>query len=236
MMNIDAIGEETARQLINTGMVRNIGDLYDLKPDMLLRLDGFGPRSAERVMEGLEASRSVPYDRVIYALSIPFVGDTVAKKVARAFPDIDLLMSASVERLAAVKDIGPKIAESIVDYFSNDINLAVIDRLKKAGLQMSMEVSETAPLSDIFAGKTFVISGTFAHHSREEYKDIIERNGGKNAGSISKKTDYVLAGDNMGPAKREKAASLGIPMLSEDEFLTMLGESQAKGEGADETV
>lgn len=236
MMNIDGIGEETARQLINTGMVRNIGDLYDLKPDMLLRLDGFGPRSAERVMEGLEASRSVPYDRVIYALSIPFVGDTVAKKVARAFPDIDLLMSASVERLAAVKDIGPKIAESIVDYFSNDINLAVIDRLKKAGLQMSMEVSETAPLSDIFAGKTFVISGTFAHHSREEYKDIIERNGGKNAGSISKKTDYVLAGDNMGPAKREKAASLGIPMLSEDEFLTMLGESQAKGEGADETV
>lgn len=222
MMNIDGIGEETARQLLNTGLVSNIADLYDLQPSQLLRLDGFGPRSAERVMEGLEASRSVPYDRVIYALSIPFVGDTVAKKVAKAFPDIDLLMSASAEQLAAVNDIGPKIAEGVVEYFANEMNRSIVERLKAAGLQMSMTVENSEPHSDCLAGKSIVISGTFSHHSRDEYKDLIERNGGKNVGSISKKTDFVLAGENMGPSKREKAASLGIPLLSEDEFLAMI--------------
>lgn len=222
MMNIDGVGEETAQQLFATGLVKNIADLYDLKKEQLLTLDGFGPRSADRVIEGLEASRSVPYDRVIYALSIPFVGDTVAKKVAKAFPDIDRLMEASAEQLAAVKDIGPRIAESIVEYFSNPTNRAIVDRLKAAGLQMSMNEENTEAQSNLLEGKTFVISGTFAHHSREEYKDLIERNGGKNVGSISKKTDYVLAGENMGPAKRDKAASLGIPLLSEDDFLAML--------------
>lgn len=222
MMNIDGVGEETAQQLFATGLVKNIADLYDLKKEQLLTLDGFGPRSADRVIEGLEASRSVPYDRVIYALSIPFVGDTVAKKVAKAFPDIDRLMEASAEQLAAVKDIGPRIAESIVEYFSNPTNRAIVDRLKAAGLQMSMNEESTEAQSNLLEGKTFVISGTFAHHSREEYKDLIERNGGKNVGSISKKTDYVLAGENMGPAKRDKAASLGIPLLSEDDFLAML--------------
>ncbi|MDE5940903.1 MAG: NAD-dependent DNA ligase LigA [Muribaculaceae bacterium] len=222
MMNIDGIGEETARQLLNTGLVSNIADLYDLQPSQLLRLDGFGPRSAERVMEGLEASRSVPYDRVIYALSIPFVGDTVAKKVAKAFPDIDMLMSASAEQLAAVNDIGPKIAEGVVEYFANEMNRSIVERLKAAGLQMSMTVENSEPHSDCLAGKSIVISGTFSHHSRDEYKDLIERNGGKNVGSISKKTDFVLAGENMGPSKREKAASLGIPLLSEDEFLAMI--------------
>lgn len=222
MMNIDGVGEETAQQLFATGLVKNIADLYDLKKEQLLTLDGFGPRSADRVIEGLEASRSVPYDRVIYALSIPFVGDTVAKKVAKAFPDIDRLMEASAEQLAAVKDIGPRIAESIVEYFSNPTNRAIVDRLKAAGLQMSMNEESTEAQSNLLEGKSFVISGTFAHHSREEYKDLIERNGGKNVGSISKKTDYVLAGENMGPAKRDKAASLGIPLLSEDDFLAML--------------
>lgn len=222
MMNIDGVGEETAQQLFATGLVKNIADLYDLKKEQLLKLDGFGPRSADRVIEGLEASRSVPYDRVIYALSIPFVGDTVAKKVAKAFPDIDRLMEASAEQLAAVKDIGPRIAESIVEYFSNPTNRAIVDRLKAAGLQMSMNEESTEAQSNLLEGKSFVISGTFAHHSREEYKDLIERNGGKNVGSISKKTDYVLAGENMGPAKRDKAASLGIPLLSEDDFLAML--------------
>lgn len=224
MMNIDGVGEETAQQLFATGLVRNIADLYDLRREQLLKLDGFGPRSADRVIEGLEASRSVPYDRVIYALSIPFVGDTVAKKVAKAFPDIDRLMAASAPQLAAVKDIGPRIAESIVEYFSNTENRAIVERLKTAGLQMSMEEKSHEDLTDLLGGRTFVISGTFALHSREEYKELIERNGGKNAGSISKKTDYILAGENMGPAKREKAATLGIPFLSEDEFLAMLNQ------------
>ncbi|MDE6438714.1 MAG: NAD-dependent DNA ligase LigA, partial [Muribaculaceae bacterium] len=204
MMNIDGIGEETAQQLFATGLVRNIADLYDLTPERLQTLDGFGPGLSRRVMEGLEASKSVPYDRVIYALSIPFVGDTVAKKVARAFPSIDRLMAATAEELASVKDIGPRIAESVVEYFANPVNRGVIERLKAAGLQMEQPEGETVEVTDLLGGKSFVISGVFHKHSRDEYKALIERNGGKNVGSISKKTDFVLAGDNMGPSKREK--------------------------------
>ncbi|MDE6629287.1 MAG: NAD-dependent DNA ligase LigA [Muribaculaceae bacterium] len=222
MMNIDGIGEETAQQLFATGLVRNIADLYDLTPERLQTLDGFGPGLSRRVMEGLEASKSVPYDRVIYALSIPFVGDTVAKKVARAFPSIDRLMAATAEELASVKDIGPRIAESVVEYFANPVNRGVIERLKAAGLQMEQPEGETVEVTDLLGGKSFVISGVFHKHSRDEYKALIERNGGKNVGSISKKTDFVLAGDNMGPSKREKAAALGIPVIDEDAFLRML--------------
>lgn len=224
MMNIDGIGEETAQLLFDNGLVRNIADLYDLRPEQLMRLPGFGPRSAERVMEGLEASKSVPYDRVVYALSIPFVGDTVAKKVARAFPDIDTLMSATSEQLAATKDIGPRIAESVVEYFSNPLNRQIVERLRAAGLQMSMPAESDEGRTDLLGGKSFVISGTFSLHSRDEYKALIERNGGKNVGSISKKTDYILAGENMGPAKLEKATSLGIPIIDENRFLEMLGQ------------
>ncbi|MDE6528930.1 MAG: NAD-dependent DNA ligase LigA, partial [Muribaculaceae bacterium] len=223
MMNIDGIGEETAQQLFNAGLVKNIADLYDLTPQQLLTLEGFGPRSAQRVMEGLEASKSVPYDRVIYALSIPFVGDTVAKKVARAFPDIDKLMAATPEELAATKDIGSRIAESIVEYFANPQNRQILDRLRAAGLQMSMPEESNEGRTNLLNGKSFVISGTFSRHSRDEYKAMIEQNGGKNTGSISKKTDYVFAGENMGPAKLEKASSLGIPIINEDQFLAMLG-------------
>lgn len=222
MMNIDGVGEETAQQLFEHGLVRDIADLYDLRPQQLLRLTGFGPRSAQRVMEGLEASKSVPYDRVIYALSIPFVGDTVAKKVAKAFPDIDSLMAASREQLAATKDIGPKIADSVVEYFSNPANRRIIERLRLAGLQMSMTEEEEDGRTDLLGGKSFVISGTFALHSRDEYKAMIERNGGKNVGSISKKTDYILAGENMGPSKLEKAKALSIPIIDENQFLAML--------------
>ena len=222
MMNIDGVGEETAQQLFEHGLVRDIADLYDLRPQQLLRLTGFGPRSAQRVMEGLEASKSVPYDRVIYALSIPFVGDTVAKKVAKAFPDIDSLMAASREQLAATKDIGPKIADSVVEYFSNPANRRIIERLRLAGLQMSMTEEEEDGRTDLLGGKSFVISGTFALHSRNEYKAMIERNGGKNVGSISKKTDYILAGENMGPSKLEKAKALSIPIIDENQFLAML--------------
>lgn len=226
MMNIDGIGEETAQQLFATGLVKNIADLYDLTRDQLLTLDGFGLRSAERVLDGLEASKQMPFDRVIYALSIPFVGDTVAKKVAKAFPDIDRLMAASAAELAAVKDIGPRIAESIVEYFANPLNRSIVERLRQAGLQMSLPEESDEGRSDRLAGKTIVISGVFQHHSRDEYKEMIERAGGKNASSISKKTDFVLAGDNMGPSKREKANSLGVPLMSEDEFLALMGEAE----------
>lgn len=225
MMNIDGIGEETSQQLFDNGYVKNIADLYDLTREQLLKLDGFGPRSADRVLEGLEASRSVPYDRVIYALSIPYVGDTVAKKVAKAFPNIDLLMSASATELSAVKDIGNRIAESIVEYFANPINREIVNRLKAAGLQMSAAEKSSEGHTDLLHGKSFVISGTFTHHSREEYKELIERNGGKNVSSISKKTNYVFAGENMGPAKLEKATSLGIPIINEQQFLSMIGEN-----------
>ncbi len=225
MMNIEGIGEETVEQLFHNRLIRNIADLYDLTTDKLLKLDGFGPRSAERVMEGLEASKNVPFDRVVYALSIPFVGDTVAKKVAKAFPDIDTLMNATCEQLAATKDIGPRTAENVVEYFANPINRDIIERLRNAGLQMSMPAESTEGRTDLLEGKSFVISGTFSRHSRDEYKELIERNGGKNVGSISKKTDYVLAGENMGPSKREKAQTLGIPVIDENQFLSMIGES-----------
>lgn len=222
MMNIDGIGEETAQQLYARRYVSNIADLYDLTADKLMTLEGFGPRSAQRVLEGLEASKSVPYDRVIYALSIPFVGDTVAKKVAKAFPDIDRLMSATTPELAAVKDIGPRIAESITEYFAHPVNREIVARLRAAGLQMSAPEESDEGKTDLLGGKSFVISGTFSLHSRDDYKEMIERNGGKNLSSITKKTDYLLAGDNMGPAKREKAATLGIPVIDESTFLSML--------------
>lgn len=228
MMNIDGIGEETAAQLCATGLVKNPADLYELTVPELLKLDGFGPRSAERVLEGLEASRSVPFDRVVYALSIPFVGDTVARKIAKAFPDIDRLMGATLPELAAVKDIGPRIAESIVNFFSSEANRRMVERLRNAGLQMAMPQTDTSEEADssslILSGKTVVISGTFSHHSRDEYKSMIERLGGANASSISRKTSFILAGEAMGPSKREKAASLGVPLMSEDEFLALVGE------------
>lgn len=233
MMNIEGIGEETAQQLYDAGLVRNIADLYDLQPSQLERLEGFGRRSAERAVESIRATTSVPYDRVIYALSIPYVGDTVAKKVARAFPDIDTLMAASAAELAATKDIGPRIAESIVDYFGNPINRSIVERLRAAGLQMRQSEEASEGRTDLLQGKSFVISGVFALHSRDEYKAMIELNGGKNVGSISKKTDYVLAGDNMGPAKREKAASLGIPIIDEQQFLAMLQPSDSGSAEAD---
>ncbi len=222
MMNIDGIGEETAELLFTHGLVHNIADLYDLTPKQLLKLPGFGARSAERVMQGLADSKSVPYDRVIYALSIPFVGDTVAKKVAKAFPNIDALMAATAPQLAATKDIGPRIAESIVDFFANPVNRENIERLRAAGLQMAQESTNAEPQTNLLEGKSFVISGTFAKHSRDEYKALIEQHGGKNVSSISKKTDYVFAGENMGPAKLEKATALGIPIINEDTFLAMI--------------
>lgn len=222
MMNIDGIGDETAAALYAAGYVRNAGDLYDLDRDKLLTLEGFGPRSAERVMEGLAASREVPFERVLFALSIPYVGETTAKRIARSVGSIDRLAAMSAAELTAIEDVGPRIAESIIEYFSIETNRRTIERLRAAGLQFETAVAANAALSDTLAGKSFVISGVFARHSRDEYKSLIEAHGGKNVGSISKKTDYVLAGENMGPAKLEKAKSLDIPIIGEDEFLAMI--------------
>lgn len=221
MMNIDGIGEETAQLLYNAGLVTNIADLYDLDVEKLKVLDRFANRSAQRVMEGIQQSLSIPFERVIFALSIPFVGETVAKKLANAARDIDTLMAMSAQQLTAIEDIGSRIADSILEYFANDLNRSIIERLKKAGVQMALP-PDTREHTDLLAGKTIVISGTFTHNSRERYKELIELNGGKNSGSISKKTDFLLAGDNMGPAKLEKATSLGVPIIDEDTFLKML--------------
>ena len=221
MMDIDGIGQETARVLFEAGLVTDIADIYDLRPEQLTILDRFGERSAERILEGIRNSLSVPFERVLFALSIPFVGETVAKKLATAVRDIDTLMSMNAEQLTAIDDIGPRIAESIVEYFAVPLNRQIIERLRQAGLQMSMP-EDTRTHTDRLAGKTIVISGTFTRNSREKYKELIELNGGKNSGSISKKTDYLLAGDNMGPSKLEKATSLGVPIIDEDTFLSMI--------------
>jgi DNA ligase (NAD+) len=224
MMNIDGIGGETARLLYQMGLVRQTADIYDLTVDDLLKLDGFAQRSAERVIEGVKQSLQVPFDRVVFALSIPAVGNTLSKKLARAVGDIDSLMAMPKEALSAIPDIGPIIADGIVEYFADESNRANVERLKAAGVQMSMPEESTEGRTDRLAGQSIVISGTFARHSREEYKELIERHGGKNVGSISKKTTAVLAGENMGPTKLEKAQSLGIPLLSEDEFLALIDE------------
>ena len=221
MMNIDGIGEETAQLLYDSGLVTDIADLYDLTMPQLMSLDRFAEASARRVLQGIHDSRNIPFERLLFALSIPFVGETGAKKLARATLDIDTLMSMTAEQLTTIDDIGEKIAVSIVEYFANESNRAIIERLRTAGLQMSMPADDR-PKSDILAGKTIVISGTFTHNSRDRYKELIELNGGKNSGSISKKTDYLLAGDNMGPAKLEKATSLGISIINEDTFLDMI--------------
>jgi DNA ligase (NAD+) len=224
MMNIDGIGEETAQQLFATGLVKNIADLYDLTADRLLCLDGFGQRSAERVIDGIRESLNVPFDRVVFALSIPYVGETTARKVARTAQNIDRLMAMTAVELEGIEDVGPRIAESIIEYFAAPSNREIIERLRQAGVQMEMPEESTEGRSDTLSGKSFVISGVFSRHSRDEYKALIDKNGGKNVGSISKKTDYVLAGENMGPAKLEKAQKLGIPIIDENEFLAMIGE------------
>ncbi len=224
MMDIDGIGEEISEVLFATGLVSNIGDIYDLTRDRLMNLERFGEKSADRIMEGIERSKSVPFDRVVYALSIPYVGETTAKKVARAAGNIDRLMSMTQTELEGIEDVGPRIAESIIEYFAAPVNRSNIERLRAAGVQMSMPESANRHLSDTLDGKTVVVSGVFSHHSRDEYKALIEAHGGKNAGSISKKTGYVLAGENMGPAKLEKATKLGVPILSEDDFLRLIGE------------
>lgn len=225
MMDIEGIGAETARQLYDRGLVTDIADIYTLTRDQLLTLDGFGPRSADRLLEGVEASKSVPFDRVVYALSIPNVGASMSKKIAKAAGDIDTLAAMTDEQLIAIDDVGPAMAQGITEYFADERNRRNIECLRAAGVQMHMPDDITDERSDLLAGQTIVISGTFSRHSRDEYKAMIEMHGGKNSGSISKKTTAVLAGENMGPSKLEKAAALGIPLLSEDDFMQLLENS-----------
>ena len=222
MMNIDGIGEETASLLYEKGLIKNIADLYCLSHEQLRVLDRFADRSAERIIKGVEDSKNVPFERVLFALSIPYVGETGAKKLARAVRDIDALMAMTADQLVEIEDVGPRIAESIVEYFAEPVNREIVERLRSAGVQMSMPEDVDEGRTNRLEGKSIVISGTFTHHSRDEYKALIEKHGGKNVGSISKKTDYVLAGENMGPAKLEKATSLGIEIIDEDTFLQMI--------------
>lgn len=222
MMDIDGIGEEMSRELFERGYIRGIADLYELKAEQIEKIPGSGPRTAKRILDGLEASKNVPFERVLYALSIPYVGETVSRLLARAVRDIDTLMSLSEAELTAIDDIGPRIAASIIGYFAYPGNRETVERLRGYGLKMVIPAEAEEGRTDILAEKNIVISGTFSRHSREEYKEMIERNGGKNVSSVSKKTSFIIAGDNMGPAKLEKARSLGVPLVSEDEFLAMI--------------
>ena len=222
MMDIDGIGEETAELLYETGLVENIGQIYDLTKEKLAALDRIGEKTAERIMKGIEESKTRPFERVLYALSIPNVGETTAKRLAIGVVSMQNLQSMSVEQISSVQDVGPVIAKCIYDFLREPVNVLNIEALAKAGVQLEVSPDKLAPAGTALEGKTIVISGTFSHHSRDEYKEIIAREGGKNAGSISKKTSFVLAGENMGPAKRDKCIELGIPMLTEDEFLALL--------------
>ena len=221
-MNIDGLGEDTIDLLYRQGLLHNIADIYDLKAEDIAAQERLGEKSAQNMIAGIEASKQVPWARVLFALGIRMVGETTAKKIAKKYNTIDTLMWATAEQLCAIEDVGPQIAENIVKYFEDIRNLEILDRLRKAGLQFEGE-AEAEPTSDKLAGQTIVISGTFAHHSRDEYKAMIEAHGGKNSGSVSKKTSFILAGENMGPEKRKKAEDLGVKLMTEEEFLGLLG-------------
>lgn len=221
-MNIDGLGPETVDMFYRLGLIKDAADLYRLTVDDIKDLDRMGQKSAENIVNGIAASRSVPFERVLFALGIRFVGETVAKKIARSFKSIDEVEQASLETLMSVDEIGEKIAQSIVSYFANPLNRSLVERLKEAGLQFSRSEEDLSGYTDKLAGQSIVISGVFEYHSRDEYKEMIERNGGKNVGSISSKTSFILAGANMGPAKLEKAQKLGIRIMSENEFLDLL--------------
>lgn len=221
-MNIDGLGPETVDMFYRLGLIKNTADLYQLTADDIKNLDRMGEKSAENIIKGIEASKEVPFERVLFALGIRFVGETVAKKIAKSFNDIDELENANLKKLINIDEIGEKIAQSILTYFANPLNRELIERLKSTGLQLYRREEDLSGYTDKLAGQSIVISGVFVHHSRDEYKELIEKNGGKNVGSISAKTSFILAGDNMGPAKLEKAKKLGITILSEDEFLKLI--------------
>ena len=223
-MNIEGLGPETVDLFYQEGLIHNIADLYTLQTADICRLERMGEKSAENIIQGIERSKEVPYERVLFALGIRFVGETVAKKVAKAFRSIEALASANLDDLIHVDEIGEKIAGSIIQYFANEKNRILVERLRQSGLKLEADEEDLSGYSDKLKGMSIVISGVFARHSRDEYKALIEKHGGKNVGSISKKTSFILAGDNMGPSKLEKAQQLNIPIKDENEFLAMIEE------------
>ena len=221
-MNIDGLGSETIDLLYSQGLLHNIADIYALQQEDIARQERLGEKSAQNMLAGIEQSKQVPWARVLFALGIRMVGETTAKKIARRFPSIDQLQWATMDQLTAIDDVGEQIANNIIAYFNSLSNLEIINRLRQAGVQMESQEEEQQPQSDILQGKSIVVSGVFSRHSRDEYKAMIEAHGGKNVGSVSKKTSFILAGENMGPEKRKKAEALGVAMLTEEEFLLML--------------
>lgn len=222
-MNVN-IGPETVEDLYEAGYVRSVADLYTLQAEDLLRLDRWAEKSVQNLMESLEASKQVPFERVLFGLGIRYVGETVAKKLAYAYPSIEQLENATLQSLTEVNDVGERIAQSVVDYLADDRNKEMIARLKSYGLQMNLREELLSVRSDKLKGLIIVISGTFSHHSRDEYKSMIEQHGGKNSSSVSGKTDYILAGENIGPAKLAKAEKMGVKILNEEAFLKLLNE------------
>lgn len=223
-MNIDGLGGETVDLLWSAGLIHDVADLYTLKAADICRLERMGRKSAENIVRGIAASRQVPFERVLFAIGIRFVGETTAKTLARALGSMDAIAEASLERLMAVDEVGEKIAASVIRFFGTETNRQLVERLREQGLQFAISHNEDdTEKSDLLAGQSIVISGVFRHHSRDEYKDLIERYGGTNVSSVSSKTSFILAGENMGPAKLEKAEKLGVPLVSEQEFLDKIG-------------
>lgn len=221
-MNIEGLGPETVDQFYQHGLIHNAADLYELTEDQLIGLERMGKKSAQNIIQGIEQSKQVPFERVLFALGIRFVGETVAKKLAKAMHSIDKLAAATLDELIQVDEIGGKIAQSILNYFANEANRDLIEHLRRAGVQLALTEETLSAQTDKLKGMSIVISGVFAKHSRDEYKQMIEQNGGKNVGSISSKTSFILAGENMGPSKLEKAQKLGVRIIDENEFLQML--------------
>ena len=221
-MNIDGLGSETIDLLYSQGLLKNIADIYTLTQDDIAKQERLGEKSAQNMLAGIEVSKQVPWTRVLFALGIRMVGETTAKKIAKRFPSIDQLQWATEEQLTSIDDVGEQIAKNVIAYFNSLDNLEIINRLREAGVQMESLEEDTAPQSNKLEGKSIVVSGVFAKHSRDEYKAMIEANGGKNVGSVSKKTSFILAGENMGPEKRKKAESLGVEILTEEEFLELI--------------
>ena len=219
-MNIESLGPETIEDYFNCGLIHDVSDLYNIRITDICGADRSRERSARKIIEGIEASKQIPFERTLYALGIRFVGKVAAKNLAAHFKSIDTLKNASLDELLSVEGIGATIAQSVIRYFQDARSSLLIEKLKNAGVTMIIEEKEQ--LSDSLMGQSIVISGTFTHHSREEYKAIIESHGGKNVSSISKKTTFILAGENMGPSKLEKAQKLGVKIVNEDEFLEML--------------
>ncbi len=220
-MNIDSLGPETVDEYFRRGLIKNVADLYDIDVQQI-NGDGSRTKSAQRIVAGIQKSKEVPFERVVFALGIRFVGETSARLLARHFKTMDALMQASLEELQEVEGIGEVMARSIISYFQNPTNRDIVERLRQYGLQFQLSTSLLSPRSSLLDGQSIVISGVFQHHSRDEYKQLIEQNGGKNVGSISSKTSFILAGDNMGPSKLQKAEKLGIRIVNEDEFLAMI--------------